>query len=435
MNKGKSLAKTQRRVDDFLDLIAKVLNPLTYSLFSKKHVDKYNQLDSFKDVFDVPDNIENKENKGVTGIALAYSPIVVDKLLKGGIDVNRLTASGHSQLCHKLLYTLNSQYDFDSMRLIATHTYPDSSHPDIHQLNEDGSSIIHFITHSEMYHILISSAFSSQEEKRAYLNSVRKDGNGVLHIIVHNVFCMNLIRKQELQNIKEMILSYEMPDVINDKKKSDILLSLYNKQFQTLMDTPSFSPSYIELLCKEGIDVSILNHAGVSALDMCINMLDYIPPCEYSLSYMTPYLPLLRDIIHILIRYGANLYDRSRGKSPLDVLLSAHKRAKDYRKSKASLPAKDVYHTLPDEYRLMLFSILDGLYTSLYASCRLCGATGKLKLCSGCELVHYCSPAHQKEDWKAHKSLCRAYPVSKKGGYRATRRARKHSKRAHTRRH
>jgi hypothetical protein len=41
-------------------------------------------------------------------------------------------------------------------------------------------------------------------------------------------------------------------------------------------------------------------------------------------------------------------------------------------------------------------------------SCDLTSATSdvKLKLCSGCKKVHYCSVAHQHADWPMHKLVC-----------------------------
>jgi len=36
-----------------------------------------------------------------------------------------------------------------------------------------------------------------------------------------------------------------------------------------------------------------------------------------------------------------------------------------------------------------------------------CGKTGKdLTACSACRLQRYCSPEHQKKDWKYHKHIC-----------------------------
>jgi len=43
-------------------------------------------------------------------------------------------------------------------------------------------------------------------------------------------------------------------------------------------------------------------------------------------------------------------------------------------------------------------------------ACGFCGqgpaGDEKLKLCSGCGLVAYCSKEHQREDWKNHKTTC-----------------------------
>lgn len=39
--------------------------------------------------------------------------------------------------------------------------------------------------------------------------------------------------------------------------------------------------------------------------------------------------------------------------------------------------------------------------------CRLCGALENLSMCGGCRRAWYCSKAHQKEDWKAHKPTCK----------------------------
>ena len=40
------------------------------------------------------------------------------------------------------------------------------------------------------------------------------------------------------------------------------------------------------------------------------------------------------------------------------------------------------------------------------ATCRTCGAGGGTR-CAGCFLVHYCSPACQKKDWKKHRVSCK----------------------------
>lgn len=41
--------------------------------------------------------------------------------------------------------------------------------------------------------------------------------------------------------------------------------------------------------------------------------------------------------------------------------------------------------------------------------CRVCRGKGKprIKVCTGCQKVRYCSPKCQKEDWKAHKPKCK----------------------------
>ena len=45
---------------------------------------------------------------------------------------------------------------------------------------------------------------------------------------------------------------------------------------------------------------------------------------------------------------------------------------------------------------------------SLTSCCNACGASlADPFLCSACKAVVYCSLAHQKEDWKAHKPLCK----------------------------
>jgi hypothetical protein len=45
-------------------------------------------------------------------------------------------------------------------------------------------------------------------------------------------------------------------------------------------------------------------------------------------------------------------------------------------------------------------------------ACGSCGARGspaaKLKLCSACETVAYCNAACQQQEWKEHKSMCKA---------------------------
>jgi hypothetical protein len=38
--------------------------------------------------------------------------------------------------------------------------------------------------------------------------------------------------------------------------------------------------------------------------------------------------------------------------------------------------------------------------------CHVCNIDAP-KACTGCGLVHYCCKAHQRNDWKAHKPVCR----------------------------
>ncbi|XP_070502422.1 SET domain-containing protein SmydA-8-like [Chironomus tepperi] len=44
--------------------------------------------------------------------------------------------------------------------------------------------------------------------------------------------------------------------------------------------------------------------------------------------------------------------------------------------------------------------------------CAVCRKSRNLKICSSCEEVSYCSPEHQKQHWKIHKSNCKAYKIS-----------------------
>ena len=39
------------------------------------------------------------------------------------------------------------------------------------------------------------------------------------------------------------------------------------------------------------------------------------------------------------------------------------------------------------------------------SECAVCSSPAPHK-CAACKSVSYCSPAHQKEDWKAHKKVC-----------------------------
>lgn len=42
-----------------------------------------------------------------------------------------------------------------------------------------------------------------------------------------------------------------------------------------------------------------------------------------------------------------------------------------------------------------------------YKMCEKCGSVGKLKVCSGCRKIHYCSAECQKADWADHKADCK----------------------------
>ena len=38
------------------------------------------------------------------------------------------------------------------------------------------------------------------------------------------------------------------------------------------------------------------------------------------------------------------------------------------------------------------------------------------RMCSGCEVARYCSPACQKQHWRAHKGACRAHQQLQQSG-------------------
>ena len=44
----------------------------------------------------------------------------------------------------------------------------------------------------------------------------------------------------------------------------------------------------------------------------------------------------------------------------------------------------------------------------LYHHCQQCPKTEGLLACNGCKTAYYCSKDHQKSDWDAHKSFCKA---------------------------
>ncbi|XP_063917971.1 uncharacterized protein LOC135133480 [Zophobas morio] len=50
-------------------------------------------------------------------------------------------------------------------------------------------------------------------------------------------------------------------------------------------------------------------------------------------------------------------------------------------------------------------SAMSFFYFSVCHVCKIESAT--LKKCSKCKLVHYCSQEHQRQDWQAHKDLCK----------------------------
>merc|ERR1712126_21231 len=68
------------------------------------------------------------------------------------------------------------------------------------------------------------------------------------------------------------------------------------------------------------------------------------------------------------------------------------------------------YHKMPGVFT----TFISPLYTGkLDRECTLCGIFGKLKLCSRCKLVRYCSTKCQREDWKRHKSECAMADMAK----------------------
>ena len=63
--------------------------------------------------------------------------------------------------------------------------------------------------------------------------------------------------------------------------------------------------------------------------------------------------------------------------------------------------------------------------------CRVCDSTEKLKKCTGCGTVYYCSRDHQAKDWKAHKKEC-AYYVKEKSSNEEKQKCREELQRAAT---
>lgn len=45
-------------------------------------------------------------------------------------------------------------------------------------------------------------------------------------------------------------------------------------------------------------------------------------------------------------------------------------------------------------------------------TCRICSATANLSKCSNCKQAHYCSVAHQKADWRQHKTACHPFRIA-----------------------
>jgi hypothetical protein len=45
-----------------------------------------------------------------------------------------------------------------------------------------------------------------------------------------------------------------------------------------------------------------------------------------------------------------------------------------------------------------------------------CPTTGKLNVCGGCKVTHYCSSDCQKSDWQAHKAFCKTMQASRNEG-------------------
>ncbi len=147
------------------------------------------------------------------------------------------------------------------------------------------------------------------------------------------------------------------------------------------------------------------------------------------------FLPFIGEVIRMLIAAGADVRaEAADGMRPIDLLLSAHQEAKSAKHGGGG------YEDLDDEFRLVLFSMIEDMVKEL-ASCEVCLARqstdgGKLLMCGGCERVWYCGTAHQKEHWGAHKAWCREHGLSrgsrgsrgksKKGG----RGTRKHSRRS-----
>ncbi len=46
--------------------------------------------------------------------------------------------------------------------------------------------------------------------------------------------------------------------------------------------------------------------------------------------------------------------------------------------------------------------------------CNVCKKNGKIKLCSRCKKVRYCSPECQKSDWPTHKTVCKKLAMKKR---------------------
>ena len=421
----------KERVQTLIDLIENKTNPLSFSLNPAQHRAIFDEVDAYADVFTYPSTTDYPP------IAYSFSTRVTDKMLRHGVDINQLTDNGYTALSRLLDAGMGTSVELACYRSLMKHSYRGSTRPDIRlRLGYEEETLLFYIYNKEVYDIFITPFFEHDEkEKVEFINLTNHEGYTALHHIIYDMFDKNHEKKEKLERIKQIILQHELKDVIHDDRKSNQLLSAYEKRFHEFASIPVTPTSYIDFLCKEGLHINQANDDGNTVLHILFRWLYRVFETRIKQEHdLIASLFQVRDIILILVENGGDLFSikSNDGKTCIDYLLEAHKDSMIYRTAKQTLPPKHVYHKHSSEYLTALFSIIDELYETLYYHCQVCRSTEKLKKCSGCERVFYCSPEHQKEDWKAHKAFCKAHPIkaaasSKKrmGGTRRTRRARK----------
>jgi ankyrin repeat protein len=122
------------------------------------------------------------------------------------------------------------------------------------------------------------------------------------------------------------------------------------------------------------------------------------------------------EVIKVLVKHGADMNTpKDDGGTP--VLAAAHRGHADVIKLLYKLGADmkldstqfSMKQLAQDENNTKALQRINKILNKLNSNCELCGSSSKrLKVCSKCEKVRYCSRECQVQDYKKHKKECHA---------------------------